>query len=119
MAKKCSRWVIAVGVIFIALLDVCSNLTWAQSSAPLASVLDNEKHLSPHIETLRVSDLVAMIKTAKDKPVIFDANSDSIRAKYGVIPGAHLLSSASSYDVTRELPPNKLALIVFYCSNSH
>lgn len=42
-----------------------------------------------------------------------------VREKYGIIPGARLLSSAGDYDVAKELPPDKNAKLVFYCTNLH
>ncbi len=47
-----------------------------------------------------------------------DANGQETRAKFGVIPGAVLLSSSSQYDVSKELPAKKDAQLVFYCANT-
>jgi hypothetical protein len=51
--------------------------------------------------------------------VILDANVERTREKYGVIPGARLLSSYDDYDVTKELPSAKNSRLVFYCANTH
>ncbi len=53
------------------------------------------------------------------KVQIYDANHPSTRERFGVIPGAHLLSSSGNYDVAKELPADKNARLVFYCTDSH
>jgi hypothetical protein len=50
--------------------------------------------------------------------VIFDANVEDTRNKYGVIPGARLLTTYDHYNVATELPPAKNAKLVFYCANT-
>ena len=52
-----------------------------------------------------------------DGVTVLDANSQWYRKEVGVIPGATLLSHYSSFDVA-ELPANKDAKLVFYCSNT-
>jgi rhodanese-related sulfurtransferase len=49
--------------------------------------------------------------------VVCDANGEGIRESYGIIPGAVLVSSSSSYDVALELPSEKDKPLVFYCSS--
>ncbi len=52
---------------------------------------------------------------AKTKAVTaVDANGKEVREKYGVIPGAVLLSSSGQFDV-KELPSDKASRLVFYC----
>jgi rhodanese-related sulfurtransferase len=68
------------------------------------------------METLSVSELGDML-VEQPETVVLDANGDSIRDNYGVIPGATLLSSASSYDTAAELPDSKSNPLVFYCSS--
>ncbi len=46
---------------------------------------------------------------------ICDANSEKTRQRFGVIPGAVLLSSYRDYDPSAELPGDKAATLVFYC----
>ena len=48
---------------------------------------------------------------------IFDANGGKVRSEYGIIPGAKLLDSAGSYDVSK-LPDDKTTPCVFYCSST-
>ena len=64
------------------------------------------------------SDVDAMRKAPAAKVVVFDANPESFRKKYGVIPGAVLLASYDSYDLA-VLPAEKDTPLVFYCANSH
>jgi rhodanese-related sulfurtransferase len=70
--------------------------------------------------TADTSDLktlsIAEVATLRDKSaaVIVDANGKDTRDKYGVIPGAVLLSSSSEYALS-ELPAKKDSSLVFYC----
>ncbi len=66
--------------------------------------------------TLSVSDLVALLD--QDKSVaVCDANDEETRSKYGVIPGARLLSHYRDYDGVAELPQEKSTQLVFYCAS--
>ena len=68
------------------------------------------------IKKLAISELAALLESDKTLAV-FDANSDSTRKKYGVVPGAKLLSSSSDYDLGL-LPASKADSLVFYCSST-
>ena len=48
---------------------------------------------------------------------VFDANGGKVRSEYGIIPGATLLDSAGSYDMSK-LPEDKATPCVFYCSST-
>lgn len=61
-----------------------------------------------------VADVATWTKSKAAIPV--DANGKETRTKQGVIPGAVLLTSSSSYAVS-ELPADKNAKLVFYCAN--
>ncbi len=52
------------------------------------------------------------------KATFVDANGKDTREKFGVVPGAILLTSSSEFAAT-ELPTDKNAKLVFYCANSH
>ena len=52
------------------------------------------------------------------KVTVLDANMTDTREKYGVIPGATLLTSMSKYDIAKELPTAKDQKLVFYCANT-
>ncbi len=66
---------------------------------------------------IHVAELAALM--VQGHVMIFDANPPDVRIEEGVIPGAHLLPSASHYDVATELPAVKNAKLVFYCHNPH
>jgi rhodanese-related sulfurtransferase len=61
-----------------------------------------------------VADVASWTKEKKAIPV--DANGKETRLSQGVIPGAVLLTSSSTYDV-KELPADKTSKLVFYCAN--
>jgi rhodanese-related sulfurtransferase len=65
---------------------------------------------------IHAQDLATMIKTGH--LFIADANNTQTRTDYGTIPGAHLLSSSASYDISKELPADKKTTLVFYCANT-
>ena len=68
------------------------------------------------LDTLTVSQLARKLSDSPST-VVCDANGEGVRGSYGIIPGAVLLSSASSYDVVQELPASKDNPLVFYCSS--
>ncbi len=68
------------------------------------------------IETLSVAELSQKLSQTPATAVC-DANGDGVRESYGIIPGAILLTSSSSYDVAAELPESKENPLVFYCSS--
>ena len=61
-----------------------------------------------------VADVASWTKSKTAIPV--DANGKETRSSQGVIPGAVLLTSSSTYDV-KELPADKNSKLVFYCAN--
>ena len=61
-----------------------------------------------------VAEVATWTKAKQAVPV--DANGQETRTKQGVIPGAVLLTSSSTYDV-KELPADKSSKLVFYCAN--
>jgi rhodanese-related sulfurtransferase len=66
------------------------------------------------LPTLSVPELANLL--ARDPTVeVCDANTDDVRNRYGVLPGARLLSSYRDYDPARELPADKSRPLVFYC----
>ncbi len=62
-------------------------------------------------------DQVARIVQNRSATLV-DANGQSTRSEYGVIPGAILLSDYHDYDVASELPTDKNAKLAFYCSST-
>lgn len=66
------------------------------------------------LATLTVAELSDLL--AKGAGVVpCDANGADVRAKYGVIPGAILLSDHRDYNPASELPAGKK--LVFYCAS--
>lgn len=77
-----------------------------------ATLLAGEKYEVPVID---VEALDAM--RLKQECAIFDANGQETRAEHGVIPGAVMLSDYRKYEL-KELPKQKDAKVVFYCSST-
>lgn len=84
----------------------------------IASLIGNQAP-PDHIKKIHTADLVALMHDPKAHVVIYDANLHDVRVQYGIIPGARLLSSPGGYDVAAELPADKHAKLVFYCTNLH
>jgi hypothetical protein len=82
------------------------------------SALIGNKHEDDHFKLIHVADLAALRADPNSHVVILDANVQDTRDKYGMIPGARLLSSYDSYDVAMELPPARNSKLVFYCANT-
>ena len=61
-----------------------------------------------------VAEVASWTRSKTAIPV--DANGKETRTSQGVIPGAVLLTSSSTYDV-KELPADKTSKLVFYCAN--
>ena len=70
-------------------------------------------------QKFRLIELSELESLQKGSPpaTVLDANDAEFRGKNGVIPGAKLLSSIDRYDVQKELPADRSAPLVFYCSN--
>ena len=82
------------------------------------STLLTGKHADDKFKLIHVTDLAALRADPNSHVVVLDANAEDTRNKYGVIPGARLLTDYNKYDVATELPPAKNAKLVFYCSNT-
>jgi rhodanese-related sulfurtransferase len=70
----------------------------------------------PAPKKVTVLELAGLLE-GQHPPRVFDANGNSTREEYGVIPGATLLSSSSSYALDL-LPTDKATSLVFYCASS-
>lgn len=73
------------------------------------------KRAHPQVANVSVSELVSLIN--RGEVTVLDANAAAGRQMSGIIPGAVLLTSASGYQLA-ELPADKGAKLVFYCSGS-
>ena len=72
-----------------------------------------------NFQIIHVADLAKLMADPSSKVQVFDANHPSTRENFGVIAGAHLLSSSDNYDVAKELPADKNTKLVFYCADTH
>src|SRR5437660_1111754 len=86
-------------------------------AADVGSLLNNQRE-ADNFKIIHTSDLAALRADRNSKVQIFDADGDKTRDRFGVIPGAHLLSSPDKYDLS-ELPADKNAKLVFYCADLH
>jgi hypothetical protein len=68
-------------------------------------------------QLIDIPQLEFLKNDARTPVTILDANEPDVREKNGVIPGAKLLSSFNHYDIQKELPADKNAPLVFYCTN--
>jgi rhodanese-related sulfurtransferase len=88
------------------------------SASDIGKLLEN-KEGPDQFQVIHVADLAKLMADPASKVQIFDANHPSTRERFGIIPGAHLLSSYDNYDAAKELPADKNIKIVFYCADSH
>jgi rhodanese-related sulfurtransferase len=84
------------------------------STAALACEGEGKHQASAEPTKATVADVASWTKAKAAVPV--DANGKETRSSQGVIPGAVLLTSSSSYAVS-ELPADKGSKLVFYCAN--
>jgi hypothetical protein len=66
---------------------------------------------------IEVPELESLQKDSKRPVTVLDANEPEFRQQNGVIPGARLLSSFDKFDVSKELPADRDAPLVFYCAD--
>lgn len=93
----------------VALVLGCNSRPGAPKATEKAPAVEQ------HLTELTVPAVVAALK---DKKVIaVDANGADTRQKYGVVPGALLLSDHRSFALT-ELPSDKSSALVFYCGGT-
>src|SRR5207245_7650683 len=90
-----------------------ATLALALALAP--AVVRAETKSDGSLNKVTVAQLATMRTAGKATAV--DANGAETRQKYGVIPGAVLLSHYGDYDITKELPTDHAQKLVFYCAN--
>ena len=88
------------------------------SAADIGKLLEN-KEGPDKFQIIHVTDLAKLMADRSSHVQIYDANHASTRERFGVIEGAHLLTSYDNYNVAKELPADKNTKIVFYCADSH
>jgi len=85
------------------------------NSRPSAPEASEKASPAAALAELSVPQVAAALK---DKSaVVVDANNPETREKFGVVPGAVLLSDHRSYALT-ELPSDKAQPLVFYCGGT-
>ena len=85
------------------------------NSRPSAPEASEKAAPATALAELSVPQVAAALK---DKSaVVVDANNPETREKFGVVPGAVLLSDHRSYALT-ELPSDKAQPLVFYCGGT-
>ena len=87
-------------------------------AADIGKILENKEGPDQFL-VIHVADLAKLMAAPSSKIQIFDANHPATRERFGVIPGAHMLSSYDNYDVAKELPADKNTKLVFYCADTH
>jgi len=91
----------------------------AAHAISLSSLLGNGQAEPDNIKKIHVADLAAMMRDSRVHFYLYDVNLHDTRVQYGIIPGARLIDSPDKYDVAQELPQDKHARLVFYCTNLH
>ena len=87
-------------------------------AADIGKLLEN-KEGPDKFQIIHVTDLAKLMADPASHVQVYDANHASTRERFGVIEGAHLLTSYDNYNVAKELPADKNTKIVFYCADSH
>ena len=87
----------------------------AAGARAVACPSDESHAATPQLKQMSLSELDRLLE--EKKVSVFDANSEKTRAKFGVIPGAVLLSDIAKYPLDL-LPSAKDQKLVFYCANT-
>jgi len=66
-----------------------------------------------HLPEMSVEDLDRAI--AENQAKAIDCNSDKTRKRFGIVPGAILITDEETFSAS-ELPADKAMKLVFYCS---
>ena len=108
------RFVTSIAVTLVVALTLAANA----SATDIGKLLEN-KEGPDNFQIIHVADLTKLMADPASRVQVYDANHPSTREKFGVITGAHLLSSYDNYDVAKELPADKNTKLVFYCADTH
>lgn len=87
----------------------------AAAEAPVVEEAEAPVEEESAVKEISVEALSGLIEQ-KATVAVFDVNGDETREKFGVIPGAKLLSGHDTFGVN-ELPEDKASKVVFYCSS--
>ena len=108
------RFVTSITLVLMTALALAARA----SAADIGQILEN-KEGPDKFQVIHVADLTKLMADPASHVKVYDANHPSTRERFGVIQGAHLLSSYDNYDVAKELPADKNTKLVFYCADSH
>ena len=86
------------------------------SAFDLAKLLANNEG-TDKFQIIHTADLAKLMAVPNSKVQIYDANHPSTRERFGVIPRRSSARFLHHYDVSKELPSNKSAKLVFYCAD--
>lgn len=119
MRNDMRKWMTSIAVLAIL---VCAGPVTARAGSgsawdKLTSLLGGKHEENENFKLIDVGELAALRADPNSHVVILDANVEDTRAKYGIIPGARLLTTYDNYDVATELPVGKNTKLVFYCAN--
>jgi hypothetical protein len=106
-------------VISMLVAVIVLSMTAGAFAFDIGKLLDNPQKEPDKFAVIRVDKLQSLMNDPNSHVNIYDANGWGLRSTAGVIPGAHLLTSDDKYDVAKELPANKNAMLVFYCADLH
>ena len=95
----------------VALCGACNK----QAPSPTESAKPSSQAAVSKTPELSVADVATALR--EKRATVVDANGAETREKYGVVPGALLLSDHRSYALT-ELPSDKSKPLVFYCGGT-
>jgi rhodanese-related sulfurtransferase len=112
MRKSVSALGVAAVVIGFSSVAVAHNCADHSSEESAKKEVTIEQILAETVD-ISIEDLDKAL-ASKSAPAIYDANGDATRERYGIIPGARLLTSSTEYDM-EVLPRAQDAALVFYC----
>ena len=107
---------VVVAISLAALLAATATGGYAFSLARMLG--GSEEQNLDTFKLIHVADLKALLAKRGNQVHVYDANIDTTRQKFGIIPGATLLASDENYPLS-VLPSSKHAILVFYCTNHY
>ena len=84
----------------------------AHASAQNLRIILDDPQGPKKFKVIRADELANLMADSSSHVAVYDANLPDTRKRFGVIDGAHLLSSYDNYNVAKELPADKNARIV-------
>jgi rhodanese-related sulfurtransferase len=110
MLLRMRRWSVLTAIALTIVVGFA-----ARASAQSLRILIDDPPGPEKFKTIHADDLANSMEDPSSHVKVYDANLADTRQRFGVIDGAHLLSSYDQYNVAKELPADKNARVVFYC----